>query len=164
MRTVNFSDARGNLKEVLDNVTSDHTITLIKRRDSEDAVLMSLSDYNSLQETLHLFSSPANAVRLLEAMAEADAALPPGARVLGPEDFAKRAPVHAPVKAVAKRKALIADRSDSTPGLIRRHVGIETKVKAGNAAAGRVLTQSKKGSAGSLKVITKAATGPKKKA
>lgn len=85
MRTINFTDARSNLKEVLDTVATDHDITLIKRRDAEDAVVMSVSDYNSLQETLYLFSSAANAVRLQNAMAEADMSLPPGARILGPD-------------------------------------------------------------------------------
>ena len=86
MRTINFTDARSNLKEVLDTVATDHDITLIKRRDAEDAVVMSVSDYNALQETLYLFSSAANAVRLQAAMAEADMALPKGARILGPDD------------------------------------------------------------------------------
>jgi len=86
MRTINFTDARSNLKEVLDTVATDHDITLIKRRDAEDAVVMSVSDYNALQETLYLFSSAANAVRLQAAMAEADVALPKGARILGPDD------------------------------------------------------------------------------
>jgi antitoxin YefM len=85
MRTINFTDARSNLKEVLDTVATDHDITLIKRRDAEDAVVMSVSDYNSLQETLYLFSSAANAVRLQTAMAEADMSLPAGARILGPD-------------------------------------------------------------------------------
>ena len=85
MRTVNFSDARSNLKAVLDSVASDHTVTLIKRRDAEDAVVMSLSDYNALRETLYLFSSSANAERLHAAMAEADEALPHGARILEPK-------------------------------------------------------------------------------
>lgn len=85
MRTINFSDARGNLKAVLDAVASDHTIALIKRRDAEDAVVMSLSDYNALQETLYLFGSRVNAERLHAAMDEADRALPAGARILEPE-------------------------------------------------------------------------------
>jgi antitoxin YefM len=131
VRTINFSDARGNLKEVLDQVTSDHTITLIKRRDAEDAVVMSLSDYNSLQETLYLFGNATNAARLHQAIAEADATLPAGARVLGPEDVAKRA------AAKHQLKKVIVDRSHASGALIRRHVGVETKVKAG----GRVPTE-----------------------
>jgi antitoxin YefM len=90
MRTINFSDARSNLKEVLDTVASDHDITLIKRRDAEDAVVMSISDYNAIQETLYLFGNPANAERLHAAMAEAEAALPPGARILEPKNVVPR--------------------------------------------------------------------------
>ncbi|MDQ3525853.1 MAG: type II toxin-antitoxin system prevent-host-death family antitoxin [Chloroflexota bacterium] len=70
MRTLNFSEARNNLKEVLDKVAEDHVATLIKRRDAEDAVVMSLSDYNALQETMYLLSTPANARHLMESIAQ----------------------------------------------------------------------------------------------
>jgi antitoxin YefM len=85
MRTVNFTEARSNLREVLDTVAADHTITIITRRDADDAVIMSLSDYNSVQETLYLFGTRTNAARLHAAMAEADESLPAGARILGPK-------------------------------------------------------------------------------
>ena len=64
MRVINFSDARNNLKTVLDQVVADADYTIITRRDSEDAVLMSLETFNSYQETLHLLRSPANAQHL----------------------------------------------------------------------------------------------------
>lgn len=70
MRTLTFSEARNNFKEVLDRVAEDHVATLIKRRDAEDAVVMSLSDYNSLQETMYLLSTPANARHLMESIAQ----------------------------------------------------------------------------------------------
>ena len=70
MRTMTFSEARNNFKEVLDRVAEDHVATLIKRRDAEDAVVMSLSDYNSLQETMYLLSTPANARHLMESIAQ----------------------------------------------------------------------------------------------
>jgi len=70
MRTLTFSEARSNLKEVLDRVAEDHVVTLITRRDAEDAVVMSLSDYNSLQETMYLLSTPANARHLMESIAQ----------------------------------------------------------------------------------------------
>lgn len=66
MKTISFSAARSNLKKVLDEVVGDHDPTLIKRRDAEDTVILSLSDYNSIQETLYLLSTPANAKRLVE--------------------------------------------------------------------------------------------------
>ena len=70
MRSLTFSEARNNFKEVLDRVAEDHVATLIKRRDAEDAVVMSLSDYNSLQETMYLLSTPANAKHLMESIAQ----------------------------------------------------------------------------------------------
>lgn len=70
MRTLTFSEARNNFKDVLDRVAEDHVATLIKRRDAEDAVVMSLSDYNSLQETMYLLSTPANARHLMESIAQ----------------------------------------------------------------------------------------------
>lgn len=70
MRTLSFSEARGNLKQVLDQVVEDHVATIIKRRDAEDAVVMSLSDYNALQETMYLLSTPANARHLMESIAQ----------------------------------------------------------------------------------------------
>ncbi|MBS0431494.1 MAG: type II toxin-antitoxin system prevent-host-death family antitoxin [Proteobacteria bacterium] len=73
MRTVNFSDARNNLKAVLDRVVDDADVTIIHRRDADDVVVMSLAEWNSWQETNYLLSSPANAKRLLEAIARLDA-------------------------------------------------------------------------------------------
>ncbi|MBS0193580.1 MAG: type II toxin-antitoxin system prevent-host-death family antitoxin [Proteobacteria bacterium] len=73
MRTVNFSDARSNLKAVLDTVVDDHDVTLIKRRDAQDVVVMSLATWNSWKETEYLLASPANARRLRESIAQLDA-------------------------------------------------------------------------------------------
>jgi antitoxin YefM len=64
MRVVNFSEARNNLKAVLDRVADDADYTIISRRDSEDAIVMSLDVFNSLMETFHLLKTPANAEHL----------------------------------------------------------------------------------------------------
>ena len=64
MRIVSFTEARNGLKSVLDQVVNDADHTVITRRDSEDAVVMSLDSYNSLMETVHLLKSPANAEHL----------------------------------------------------------------------------------------------------
>ena len=64
MRVVNFSEARNSLKNVIDQTVADADYTIITRRDAPDAVLMSLDTYNSLMETVHLLSSPANAAHL----------------------------------------------------------------------------------------------------
>ncbi len=64
MKVVNFSDARNRLKSVLDRVVSDADYTIISRRDADDAVVMSLDQFNGLMETVHLLKSPANAAHL----------------------------------------------------------------------------------------------------
>ena len=68
MRVVNFSDARNRLKSVLDQVIEDVDYTIISRRDAEDAVVMSLEQFNSLMETVHLLKSPANAAHLAKSV------------------------------------------------------------------------------------------------
>ena len=64
MNIVSFTEARNNLKSVLDQVVNDADCTVITRRDSEDAVVMSLDYYKSLMETVHLLKSPVNAAHL----------------------------------------------------------------------------------------------------
>ena len=70
MRVVSFTEARNKLKSVLDQVVDDADCTVITRRDSEDAVVMSLDHYNSLMETVYLLKSPANAEHLRESIAQ----------------------------------------------------------------------------------------------
>ncbi len=70
MRVVNFSEARNNLKTVLDQVNDDADYTVITRRDAEDAVVMSLDSFNSFLETFHLLKSPANAEHLAKSIAQ----------------------------------------------------------------------------------------------
>jgi len=64
MRIVSFTEARNGLKSVLNRVIDDADCTVIRRRDTEDAVVMSLDYYNSLMETVYLLKSPANAEHL----------------------------------------------------------------------------------------------------
>jgi antitoxin YefM len=64
MQVINFSEARKNLKTVIDQVIDDADYTIIARRDAPDAVMMSLDTFNSLMETVHLLKTPANAAHL----------------------------------------------------------------------------------------------------
>ena len=64
MKVVTYSQARNNLKRILDRVVDDADYTVITRRDAEDTVVMSLDYFNSLLETVHLLKSPANAAHL----------------------------------------------------------------------------------------------------
>jgi antitoxin YefM len=74
MRIVSFTEARNNLKSVLDSVVNDADTAVITRRDAEDAVVMSLDYYNSLMETVHLLRSPANAEHLQRSITQFKAA------------------------------------------------------------------------------------------
>lgn len=68
VHVVSFTQARSEFKGVIDRVVADCDVTLIHRRDGENAVLLSESTYNSMLETLHLLQSPANARRLMAAV------------------------------------------------------------------------------------------------
>ena len=73
MRTINFFDARNNLKAVFDRVVDDADVTIITRRDAADVVVMSLAEWNSWKETEYLLASPANARDLREGIARLNA-------------------------------------------------------------------------------------------
>ena len=73
MLTETFSNARNNLKAVFDRVVADRAPIKITRQRGEGVVVVSESDWESLEETLHLLSSPKNAARLAESIAELDA-------------------------------------------------------------------------------------------
>jgi antitoxin YefM len=70
MNILTFSEARAGLKSVMDNVCTDHTPTVITRVNGEHVVMMSLSDFNSIEETLYLLGSAKNASRLMESVAQ----------------------------------------------------------------------------------------------
>lgn len=73
METISYSAARENLKAVIDRAVEDHVPVAIVRQRGEGAVIVSASDWASIQETLYLLSSPKNARRLLDSIAELDA-------------------------------------------------------------------------------------------
>ena len=70
MTVVNYTEARNNFKSILDAVVNDADYTIINRRDSDDAVVMSLDYFNAMQETLHLLKSPANVAHLEKSIAQ----------------------------------------------------------------------------------------------
>ena len=74
MRTTSYSDLRRNLAATLDSVSADHEPVVITRdRGKPAAVLMSLEDFASYEETRYLLKSPRNAERLLDATQSLDA-------------------------------------------------------------------------------------------
>jgi antitoxin YefM len=65
------SQARARLASLLDAVTNDRELVVIQRRGAEDVALIAVSELEGLLETAHLLRSPANAERLLRALARA---------------------------------------------------------------------------------------------
>ena len=68
MQSVSYSDARDNLKAMIDKVVADRAPITITRQRGEGAVLISESEWASVEETLYLLRSSKNAERLLEAV------------------------------------------------------------------------------------------------
>lgn len=73
MDTINYSTFRSNLASVLDKVNDDHVPVLVTRQNGKPAVILSLEDYKSFEETAYLMASPNNAQRLNQAIAEVEA-------------------------------------------------------------------------------------------
>ena len=70
MDTMSYSAARSQLASTMKRVCEDHEPIIITRQKEDSVVMMSLEDYESLQETSYLLRSPKNAERLLEALKE----------------------------------------------------------------------------------------------
>lgn len=70
MNITTYSEARANFKRVMDETCKSHEPTVIARAKGEHVVMLSMSDYSSIQETLYLMSSPRNASRLMESIAQ----------------------------------------------------------------------------------------------
>ena len=68
MNAITYTAARENLAATMDQVCFDHDPVIITRNRDQAVVLMSLEDYESLQETALLLRSPANARRLMDAI------------------------------------------------------------------------------------------------
>ena len=68
MQVVNYTQFRTNLKATLDAVAHDEDTIIVSRGNSNDTVIISLREYNAIQETLHLLSSNSNRERLLKAI------------------------------------------------------------------------------------------------
>jgi len=67
MDAITYTAARNNLASVMNRVCEDSE-TLIVTSPKNKVVMMSLADYESLQETCYLLSNPANAARLRRSM------------------------------------------------------------------------------------------------
>ncbi|MEE4608985.1 MAG: type II toxin-antitoxin system prevent-host-death family antitoxin [Desulfobacteraceae bacterium] len=65
MDAISYTAARQNLAKTMEKVCRDRTPVIVTRKASGSVVIMSLEDYESLEETAHLLRSPENARRLM---------------------------------------------------------------------------------------------------
>jgi antitoxin YefM len=75
MKVLTISDVRKNFAAVVDAVIEDAEECVIPRGGGKAVVMVSLDEWNAMKETLHVLGSAANARRLLESIAQADAGL-----------------------------------------------------------------------------------------
>jgi len=71
MQAITYSEARHDLKNVMDEACRNHEPILVTRSKGESVVILSLEGYQSLMESGYLLSSPANAARLTQSLEEA---------------------------------------------------------------------------------------------
>ena len=70
MDSISYTSARSNLAKTMEQVCNDHAPIAITRKGEGAVVMISMADYQSLEETAYLLRSPKNARRLIEAVAE----------------------------------------------------------------------------------------------
>ncbi|ADC61298.1 type II toxin-antitoxin system Phd/YefM family antitoxin [Allochromatium vinosum] len=70
MDAISYTAARANLAKTMEKVCDDHAPVIITRKSESPVVMISLEDYQAMEETAYLLRSPANARRLLESIAE----------------------------------------------------------------------------------------------
>lgn len=73
MDAIPYTTLRANLASQMDRVCEDRVPLLVTRKSSSSVVMMSLEEYEALEETAYLLRSPKNALRLLESIAELEA-------------------------------------------------------------------------------------------
>ena len=73
MTAISYTAARENLAATMNKVCEDHAPIIITRNRDQAVVMMSLQDYESLEETAYLLKNPKNAKRIMSAVAQLDA-------------------------------------------------------------------------------------------
>ena len=73
MDAMTYTTARANLAGTMNRVCDDHEALIITRNGEQAVVMLSLEDYNALEETAYLLRTPTNAKRLLSAVTQLNA-------------------------------------------------------------------------------------------
>lgn len=73
MKAITYTAARQNLAKTMAEVCNDHAPVIVTRKQNESVVIISLEDYEALQETAYLLRSPKNAQRLIASIAQLEA-------------------------------------------------------------------------------------------
>lgn len=68
MKAITYTTARANLAKTMDKICDDHEPVVITRKNERSVVMLSLEDYESLEETAYLLRSPKNMKRLIESI------------------------------------------------------------------------------------------------
>jgi antitoxin YefM len=70
MNAITYTEARANLSETITQVCDDHSPVIITKKKDRAVVMISLDDYEAMEETAYLLRSPKNAQRLMESIKE----------------------------------------------------------------------------------------------
>jgi antitoxin YefM len=70
MKAITYTAARQNLAKTMEKVCKDHAPVIVTRKSTDSVVIMSLEDYEALEETAYLLRSPKNTRRLIESVAQ----------------------------------------------------------------------------------------------
>jgi len=70
MEAITYTAARQNLAKTMEKVCKDRVPVIVTRKTSDSVVIMSLEDYEALEETAYLLRSPRNTRRLIESIAQ----------------------------------------------------------------------------------------------
>jgi antitoxin YefM len=70
MKAITYTAARQNLAKTMEKVCKDHAPVIVTRKSTNSVVIMSLEDYEALEETAYLLRSPKNTRRLIESISQ----------------------------------------------------------------------------------------------
>lgn len=73
MHAISYTSARAKLAGTMKRVCQNHEPVTITRKTQDAVVMLSLTDYEALNETAYLLRSPRNAKRLMASLAELEA-------------------------------------------------------------------------------------------